>query len=115
MTPEHLTEIIGEDAAFSLITLRGGLNRFYVPHSLTDRIICECGGDPLVAKRLCDSFGGQFIALPIARRWRISIMRRRGLSVRDITLSLGVTAACVERALISETRCRDEQRGPLVA
>lgn len=106
MTPHMLSEIVGEDAALSILSIRGGV-RVYVPKTVTDRIIDELGGNADAAQRLCHEMGGLFITLPVARNWRAQRLVARGLSVRDAALSVGLTRRSVQLAA-AETKMRPE-------
>lgn len=108
MTPESLCSIIGEPATLALLSLRPGV-RLYVPRSATERFIGELGGDKEAAEALARECGGMFIALPVAREWRAAILRKRGMSARDVALALGITERTAHRLKsISEARCRHE-------
>lgn len=94
MTPEQLSDAVGDDAAMSLMAMRAGL-RVYVPKTATARFVGECGGDEKAAERFCKAFGGESVILPIGKRWRVQKLLQRGLSLRDVAITVGMTRRSV--------------------
>ena len=113
MTPDALSAIIGEEAALSLMAQRAGL-RVYIPKTITERIVEECGGDRKAAAKLCELFGGEFVIFPAGRRWRAEALLRRGLSLRDVAMTVGMTRRRVVQ-IASETRLHPDYPGRDVA
>ena len=109
MTADDLAKCIGEDAALHLMARKGGL-RIYAPKQVTPALVAICGCER-AASRLSSAYGGLFLVLPVAKRWRMRRLKERGLSAQQIALALGVTEQAVFRCL-SETGRQHEQAGP---
>ncbi len=93
--PAHLIALIGESETLALVERFGG-TRFYVARQ---------GGDmasflsPAAAAILADAFGGEYLKVPTARRWRCGFYKARGLSYAEIARKLGTTETSVWRWL----------------
>ena len=111
MTPEDLAGLIGEDETLALLARRAG-QRLYVPRRPSPALIATCGKNG--AEALVAAMGGSFLLLPVAKRWRAIAMRRRGVTVRDIALTLGLGERAVWYA-ISEAGLQHEQSRTEVA
>lgn len=96
MTPQDLADLIGEDDALKLLSMRGG-SRIYVPKRVSPYFREQCGAKG--AEALVSIMGGSFLVLPVGKNWRAVVMRRKGVSVPDIALSLGLGERAVWHAL----------------
>ncbi|MTW19111.1 hypothetical protein GJ689_23205 [Rhodoplanes serenus] len=92
----RLAEVIGEPAALALIEAFPGL-RIYVPRSPTERIMAAIGAE--AAAQLARAYGGEYLKVPAAKQWRVTIYRTRGLSYADIARRVGSTEDGVWRIL----------------
>jgi hypothetical protein len=106
MTADDLAQCVGDDAALHLMARKGGL-RVYVPKQVTPALVAIVGCER-AAGRLSESYGGLFLVLPVAKRWRMRRLKDRGWSAQQIALALGMTEQAVFRGL-SETPRQHEQ------
>jgi DNA-binding NarL/FixJ family response regulator len=89
LTPEQL---------LALIEAHGG-TRLYIPaqpnqgQALARLVGLEA------AWRLARAHGGETVKVPLARHWRIRVLRERGLSYAAIARALGTTESAVHRHL----------------
>nr|WP_294547635.1 helix-turn-helix domain-containing protein [uncultured Rhodopila sp.] len=93
--PQHLIRLIGEEETLALVEKFGG-TRFYVARQGGDmaNMFCEA-----TAAALADAFGGEYLKVPTARRWRCGLYKARGLSYAQIARKLGATESSVWRWL----------------
>jgi hypothetical protein len=107
MTPQNLpapaeihwlTNIIGADAALSMIEAHGG-TRVYVPKEINQNSAARLALPLPEARRLGEAFGGEHILVPIARAWRVRMYRAAGLTYPAIARKLGITERAVGRIL----------------
>lgn len=92
----RLAEVIGVPAALALIEAFPGL-RPYIPKQPTERIIAVIG--PEAAEKLARAWGGEYLKVPSAKPWRVTIYRGRGFSYADIALRVGLSEDGVWRIL----------------
>lgn len=97
MTPEHLENIVGTDAAFRVISRAHG-KVMTVPKKVTAHMIEMFGCEKAAAALIAELAGSQII-IPAARRYRIKRLREKGLSVADIAVSMSMTRRGVQLAL----------------
>ncbi len=93
-----LTNIIGADAALSLIEAHGG-TRVYVPKDINQNSAARLALPLPEARRLGEAYGGEHILVPLARAWRVRIYRAAGMTYPAIARRLGVTERAVGRIL----------------
>ncbi|MBX9595079.1 MAG: hypothetical protein K2X46_11995 [Roseomonas sp.] len=93
-----LSGIIGADATLRLVEERGGTSIF-VPREVNQ-------ASPLAqlvglgnARRLSEVYGGDYIAVPLLRWWRVRVEKARGLKDREIARKLVMTEGQVSRLL----------------
>lgn len=94
----RLLSTIGRDASLRLIEQLGGV-RLYVPTKVAEdgRITRAIGA--AAAALMGGEFGGCYIAVPLAKPWRASIYRERGLSYGEIAIALATSVTSVWRML----------------
>jgi hypothetical protein len=95
-----LVGILGKDATFELIAAKGG-TRLQVPKRASDCNSITAIIGATAAEALRRSFGGDRIALPLAKPWLIRVYRERGLSYARIKRAVGCTEATVFKHLKS--------------
>jgi hypothetical protein len=105
-----LIDLIGKDATFKLVEAFGG-RRLYVPKTPRENQIAWNVVGEKCAKIMSSKFGGDALAIPIARRWRIMVYRERGMTHQCIARLVGCHEGNVwkvlrEMGLTSSTRQR---------
>lgn len=101
-----LLELVGEDATVKLLEAYGGTRPtvpkfFPAQHPMMDLL------GEYDFKILHQYFGGCVLHLPLAKRWRLAIYRRRGLKTKEIARRTGYTERAVARIINeTETPCR---------
>ena len=117
---ELLRARLPEEVLLRLIEWRGG-RRLYVPRepaALANRGLSAALG-PGAAEVLAARFGGEYILVPLAKRWRARLYRGRGLSYGEIAVRLGCSESAVWRHLRApdaappHSRARDERQRDL--
>lgn len=91
-----LVDLIGEDLAFSVVENFGG-RRLYIPNKSAKRIPDILNEDALRA--LTDRFGGEYLKVPVARVWRVTAYRARGMSYDAIAHATHCSISTVHRIL----------------
>ncbi|MBB4122934.1 sigma factor-like helix-turn-helix DNA-binding protein [Martelella radicis] len=91
------------DADFLKIVERVGGIRFYVPHE-PERSNDKEGLGAEILTRLSNAYAGEYIKVPLARRWRADQYRLQGLSQADIARRLGMSESGVYKLLKSSPR-----------
>lgn len=92
-----LVGLLGEVDARRVIEAHGGV-RIYVPYSGDLSALVETVGYR-AAGLLAREIGGNFLKIPLAKRWRVEIMRRDGLTIRDIARAVLVDESTVSKWL----------------
>jgi hypothetical protein len=113
MTPESLCEMVGEEAAFVLISRNPG-QRVYVPSQMTASFIERFGGDEKAAASLIGVMARTFFEVPLAKAWRVLKMRERGARHEDIALALSMTYRGVKRICSDMDRLHKQAALPTV-
>lgn len=91
-----LVDLMGEDAAVTLVLAHGG-RAVKVPSSFApDRKLARLLGEP-AARALIDARGGEVIDIPLARRPVGTILLARGVPPVEVAERLGVTRQAVGR------------------
>ncbi len=93
-----LLELLGEDATLRLVEAYGGTRRA-VPKKMPEQHeLKELLGEHAFAE-LHRYFGGSELKLPLAKRWRLEIYRKRGLRTKEIARLTGYTERAVARII----------------
>lgn len=108
----YLTEAIGAEATLALIEARAG-TRIYVQAETSG---APRGGRPpeslagivgaKAAAALAQSFGGCYIRVPSAKRWRAQVYWARGMTRAAIALKLGLGEDAVRKMLLGKVGAR---------
>jgi len=103
-----LVEWIGLDAALLLIEEYGG-TRFWVPNGLAgnhrtvhERLEALIGKDATAT--LIRYYGGDKVALPLAKQWRMQVYAARGMSNVEIARRVKLAEYSVRRFLAGRSR-----------
>ncbi|WP_045682051.1 hypothetical protein [Martelella endophytica] len=98
----ELRAMLGDEGFMQFVEKVGGI-RFYVPHDPARSADKEGLGDDILAP-LSNAYPGEYIKVPLARRWRADQYRLRGLSHADIARRLGMSESGVYKLLRSAPR-----------
>lgn len=95
----HLSAHLTAEELLALIEAHGG-TRLYIPATpQRDGPVTQAVGIEAAA-RLAAAMGGDTIKVPLARHWRIRVLRERdGLSYAAIARAVGMTEGAVHRHL----------------
>lgn len=97
MTPELLERIVGVEATFRVLARSHG-KVMMVPKKVTAHMV-DMFGCEKAAQAMVSEMAGAKIVIPAARRYRIAKLREKGMSVRDIAMSMSMTDRGVRLAL----------------
>lgn len=92
----QIREAIGDEAALKLIEARGGTTVFVPCDPREDQLLVDIVGLD-AARELASRWGKEYLAVPIAMKWRIDRLLEEGLSAPKIALALGVHEDRVRR------------------
>jgi hypothetical protein len=107
--------LLGKGATLELVEKAGGA-RLYVPEApAPESRIAKLVGLP-AAQALSKEFAGIAVNIPLAKLWRVSVYRERGMSYADIAIKLCTSETNVHRWLrtlgLTKTREQDGAAGP---
>lgn len=98
---KRLVQLVGPAAALAVIERWGG-TRLYVPKNPSANAELNRAAGAEGARNLAAAYGGDFLKVPRAVRWRILAYRTMGLSYAQIARRAGCTEKHVGTTLRSE-------------
>ena len=108
---DRLVALLGDEATLALVVWRGG-QRLYIPgtsgRAQASQVESQLG--EAATRALAAEFGGTYLSVPLAKRWRARIYRARGDSYAAIARLLG----CSESAVWRHLQGADEEVAPLI-
>lgn len=99
-TPEvkRIGAWLGAEATLTLVEACGG-TRIFIPRRPTEANELTAKVGLGVVQLLCEHWGGDYLKVPVARGWRILILRSRGLTYPEIARTLNCSENTVWRTL----------------
>lgn len=90
----RLIDMIGEEATLRFVEAHGG-TRVHIRLGRTSRNGLADLLGAAAASALAEAFGGEYLRVPLAKRWRAQHYRRQGLSYAAIARRLGCSDVTV--------------------